>query len=141
MTGGKILIDRAVLEQALEALTNCYSTHGHRCNRCDSEVDEGGNVAAELRAALDQPQPLPSPVWRLVPTTMTNAMAAVDKELRHTVPWIRWEAILAAAPQSPIQPLTDQQIHDCFQHRHRDKATERRMITRAIEEAIWKKNS
>lgn len=44
-------------------------------------------------------------------------------------------------PPAQRQPLTDQQIHDCFQHRHRDKATERRMITRAIEEAIWKKNS
>ena len=38
-------------------------------------------------------------------------------------------------PQPPRQPLTDQQIHDCFQHRHRDKATERVMITRAIEAA------
>lgn len=56
----KITIDRSVVEQALEALTNCYSTPGHRCNRCDSEVDEGGNVAATLRAALEQPprQPL-----------------------------------------------------------------------------------
>lgn len=45
------------------------------------------------------------------------------------------------SPPAQRQPLTDQQIHDCFQHRHRDKATERRMITRAIEEAIWKKNS
>ena len=37
---------------ALEALGNCASEHGHRCNRCDSEVDEGGKVAAALRAAL-----------------------------------------------------------------------------------------
>jgi hypothetical protein len=37
---------------AMEALTNCTSEHGHRCNRCDSEVDEGGRVADALRAAL-----------------------------------------------------------------------------------------
>jgi len=32
-------------------------------------------------------------------------------------------------------PLTEEEIHDCFQQRHKDKATERRMITRAIERA------
>lgn len=37
------------------------------------------------------------------------------------------------SPPAQRKPLTDEQIHDCFQHRHRDKATERRMITRAIE--------
>ena len=103
MTGGKILINRSVLEQALEALETGiqYDYHGNPYS--DNDAARCGAYDA-LRAALDQPQPLPSPVWRLVPTTMTNAMAAVDKELRHTVPWIRWEAILAAAPQSPIQP-------------------------------------
>ena len=44
-----------VVEQAIEALTNCTCEYGHRCNRCDSEVDEGGNVAA-LSAALEQLQ-------------------------------------------------------------------------------------
>lgn len=39
----------------------------------------------------------------------------------------------AAPPQR--KPLTDDEIHDCFQQRHKDKATERRMITRAIERA------
>lgn len=43
---------RKAAEQALEALANCNSEHGHRCNRCDSEVDEGGKVAGVLRAAL-----------------------------------------------------------------------------------------
>ena len=55
---------RAAAEQALEALTNCSSEYGHRCNRCDSEVDEGGSVADALRAALaaEQPQPEAQPV-------------------------------------------------------------------------------
>lgn len=50
----RISIDRSVVEQALEALENCNSEHGHRCNRCDSEVDEGGRVVAALRAALTE---------------------------------------------------------------------------------------
>jgi hypothetical protein len=33
------------------------------------------------------------------------------------------------------KPLTDEAIHDCFQQKHKDKATERRMIARAIERA------
>ena len=55
MTVDKILIDRFVVEQALEALTNCVSEYGHRCNRCDSEVDPEAKVASALRAALEQP--------------------------------------------------------------------------------------
>ena len=31
--------------------------------------------------------------------------------------------------------LTDDEIHACFQQKHKDKATERRMIVRAIERA------
>jgi hypothetical protein len=49
-----LLIDRTLLEKALEELTNCNSEYGHRCTRCDSEIDEGGKVAAALRAALAQ---------------------------------------------------------------------------------------
>jgi hypothetical protein len=33
------------------------------------------------------------------------------------------------------KPLTDDEIHDCFQQKHRDKVIERRLITRAIEAA------
>jgi hypothetical protein len=48
---------REAAQAALEALENCTSEHGHRCNRCDSEVGEGGQVVAALRAALAQPEP------------------------------------------------------------------------------------
>ncbi len=41
--------------------------------------------------------------------------------------------LYTALPQR--QPLTDEEIHDCFQQKHKDKATERRMIARAIERA------
>lgn len=57
-----ITLPRNVVEQALEALTNCTSEYGHRCNRCDSEVDPEGNVASALRAALEQPQGEQGPV-------------------------------------------------------------------------------
>ena len=40
---------------------------------------------------------------------------------------------LAAPPQR--KPLTEEEIHDCFQQRNKDKATERRLITRAVETA------
>ncbi len=32
--------------------------------------------------------------------------------------------------------LTDEEIHDCFQQKNRDKVIERRLITRAIEAKI-----
>jgi hypothetical protein len=35
----------------------------------------------------------------------------------------------------PRKPLTDEEIHDCFQNKSRDKTEERRLITRAIEAA------
>ena len=41
--------------------------------------------------------------------------------------------LYTAPPQ--LKPLTDEEIHDCFQQKHKDKVTERRMITRAIERA------
>lgn len=91
----KITIDRTVVEQALEALFM------YKPMVTGVTFQHGLDAMQALRAALEQPKPLPPTVWRFVPTTMTDAMAAVDKELRHAVPWIRWEAILAAAPQPP----------------------------------------
>jgi hypothetical protein len=54
-----ITLRRDVVQQALEALENCTSEYGHRCNRCDSEVDEGGRVVNALRAALEQQEQEP----------------------------------------------------------------------------------
>lgn len=42
----------SLLRQAVEAL-ECLSEHGHRCNRCDSEVDEGGKLEAAARDWLE----------------------------------------------------------------------------------------
>jgi hypothetical protein len=57
---------REAAQQALEAMENCTSEHGHRCTRCDSEVDEGGRVVTALRAALAQEEQEQEPVaWRI----------------------------------------------------------------------------
>jgi hypothetical protein len=37
--------------------------------------------------------------------------------------------------------LTDEEIHDCFQQKNRDKVIERRLITRAIEAKIKERNT
>lgn len=96
----KILIDRAVLEQALTTLEGWgnYDKWVWPESALFTAKKNTAEMITALRAALEQPKSLPSPIWRLVPTTMTNDMARVDQELRHAVPWIRWEAILAAAP-------------------------------------------
>lgn len=39
--------------------------------------------------------------WQLVPVGMTDEMAGACKQHRNAVPWVEWEAILSAAPQSP----------------------------------------
>ena len=68
---------RTAAEQALDALTNCSSEHGHRCNRCDSEVDEGGRVADALRAALAAEQPQPEADERADDEALRREMADI----------------------------------------------------------------
>jgi hypothetical protein len=198
----KILIDRFVVEQALEAFEIHARQYPHMVKGYTLDAEEA------LRAALEQSDiEIPASVpegWKLVPVEPTNEMVQAWLDTYEGNIQTVYRAMLAAAPQPPVveqpqveqepvawierwygsgpergwwivcgrdhiahlgpaemsgeaaskivsahntsppaqrQPLTDQQIHDCFQHRHRDKATERRMITRAIEEAIWKKNS
>lgn len=43
-----------VMRKALEALENCTSEHGHRCSRCDSEVDPNGEAITALRAEIER---------------------------------------------------------------------------------------
>ena len=43
-------------------------------------------------------------------------------------------------PQRPWVGLTDEEIHDCFQQGHKDKAKERRLIAKAIETTLKEKN-
>ena len=106
-----ITLPRATVEQALEALENCSSEYGHRCNRCDSEVDEGGKVASALRAALAQQaepvqaEPVQSAAW-------VDAYDMIDRFLRNNLrddDYAEYSAALDSlytAPQQaePVQP-------------------------------------
>ena len=121
-----VTLPRSVVEQALEALTNCTNEYGHRCNRCDSEVDPDGNVASALRAALEQPQNhckqnldrVPAG-WKLVPVEPTDDMLYDIQEFSHILPPRGkriWAHMLAAAPQPPtteqssaVQPQGEQE--------------------------------
>ena len=101
-----ITLPRNVVEQALEALTNCTSEYGHRCNRCDSEVDPDGNVASALRAALDQPQVEQEPIGEVgaMPGTTGFTMAcflAADAPVGTK---------LYANQQPKREPLTEDEI-------------------------------
>ena len=137
-----ILIDRSVVEQALEALDEADLLMEHRQN-----IELRRSALVALREALKLPQVEQGPVawierwygsgpergWWIVcgrdhiahlgPAEMSGEAASKIVSAHNT------------SPPAQRQPLTDEQIHDCFQHRHRDKATERRMITRSIERA------
>ena len=103
----KVLIDRSVLEQALEALTNCASEYGHRCNRCDSEVDPEAKVASALRAALDQPQVEQKPIaWANI-----NKQGDITHTSNKKTAWAKTP--LYTHPQ-PRQPLTEDGIKQAF---------------------------
>ena len=86
MTPTQKLIEAA--EAAVEALTNCASEHGHRCNRCDSEVDEGGRVAEALRTALQglreaQAEPVAGVHWYCLAATGTAMLCTDEEDARH----------------------------------------------------------
>jgi len=44
-------------------------------------------------------------------------------------------------PQRQWVGLADEEIHDCFQQGHKDKAKERRLIAKAIEAKLKEKNT
>ena len=89
---------------ALEALTNCSSEHGHRCNRCDSEVDEGGKVAEALRAALAASEVQAEPVaWMFRLPTSDRWHYTPLGPSEYTEAELTWIA-LYAHPPAPEQP-------------------------------------
>jgi hypothetical protein len=87
-------------------------------------VSHHAQVLINLRAALAQQEQKPfGYIW---PTG------------RH--PEFRYTQLFTAPPRREWQSLSEEEIHDCFQQRHKDKATERRMIALAIEQALRSKN-
>jgi hypothetical protein len=87
---------------ALEALTNCSSEHGHRCNRCDSEVDEGGKVADALRAALAASEVQAGPVGHV--RIDSGEVHIVPKERDAEFSALRDGQSVYAHPPAPEQP-------------------------------------
>ena len=100
------------------------------------------------------PQPTIPPGYKLVPVEPTPEMLEMGRWLEYPESESRmqpvrmedvrgvWKAMLAASPEAPQpkrEPLTDEEIHDCFQQRNRDKTIERRLIARAIEDRIRSK--
>lgn len=66
------------------------------------------------------------------PAGTTGVCRALD-DLRAALATVPSDCRYSHQPQR--EPLTDEEIHDCFQQRSRDKTKERRLITRAIERA------
>ena len=94
--------ERELLQQALDALTNCLSEHGHRCNRCDSEIDEGGKLIAALREALAAPQA--EPVAWYLPSPDGDDSIFRDHRTVVACTGNKWEGFLplyAAPPAAP----------------------------------------
>ena len=124
----KILIDRSVVEQALEALNATMATHGKR------EWIEAAKQQADatLRSALEQPQDHPEqhldmvPTgWKLVPVELTDSQirAAQDTWWHACNSEMYWDqiyaAMLAAAPQPPAGEKTQPEIdhaHELRRH-------------------------
>ena len=109
--------ERELLQQALDALTNCLSEHGHRCNRCDSEIDEGGKLIAALREALAAPEPEPvAEVYRARYGRRARNVGVDDVRKLNGVALPPLGTKLyaappaAPAPAAPVVPLTDEQL-------------------------------
>ena len=144
-------IDRAVVEQALEVLES-HATHGPLPGRCPVREAEYA-----LRAALAQQEQEPV-AWTDREFELIDGM--IEVQLHHAAQCDAianrtmaekqkgWDMervallhkIKSISPRREWQSLSEEEIHDCFQQRHKDKATERRMIALAVEQALRSKN-
>jgi len=143
---------REAAQKALEALTNCTSEHGHRCNRCDSEVDEGGRVVAALRAALAQQQEQEQEQEADYPEEKLQAVAEyisdkyhvwygvgardVEEVLRQSVSC----GLVSGAPRREWVSLTDDEISALFPSSLRSDYKPY-SFARAVEQACKERNT
>jgi hypothetical protein len=139
---------RTAAQQALEALENCTSEHGHRCNRCDSEVDEGGRVVAALRAALAQQEQANYPEEKLQAVAeyisdkyhVWYGVAARDVEevLRQSVSC----GLVNNPPRREWRGLTEEEIRrlstNCYDGTLTDPLI---LFARAIEQVLKERNT
>lgn len=112
-------MSRAVMQQALEALQERYS--GPLRDRAIEALEE----------ALGAPEPEPV-AWINVTDRKLEWSRGVQWETATTGVYDR---IPLYINPTQCKPLTDEQIHDCFQQRSTNAKEYRRLITRAIERA------
>jgi hypothetical protein len=142
-----------LLQQALEALDNCTSEHGHRCNRCDSEVDEGGRVIAALRVALEQPSPVfqdhsiplgrrtqEQPIQPVAWLTDRQTMYFDKEDARRDCDGFI-QPLDTHPPRREWQGLTEEEIDSFMPYCHNEfDLAEFKDFARAIEAALKEKN-
>jgi hypothetical protein len=116
---------REAAQQALEALEKTHTQPG--CEQWQAER----KASVALRAALAQQEQEP------VPAFVHRELVEVHADGTET--WSE-TPLCAAQPRREWRSLSEEEIHDCFQQRHKDKATERRMIALAVEQALRSKN-
>jgi hypothetical protein len=135
---------REAVQQALEALenlSNCYAGVHDSSGECASCHERSymphapdckkQNAIIALRAALAQQEqePVAPYAWMAVGGTIWRRKTSEDDVPLYTHP-----------PRREWRSLSEGEVHDCFQQRHKDKATERRMIALAVEQALRSKN-
>jgi hypothetical protein len=129
---------REAAQQALESLEKIADWHGAYGPFPENNVAWRGMAVVTaresviaLRAALAQQEqePVAPYAWMAVGGTIWRRKTSEDDVPLYTAP-----------PRRKWQSLSEEEIHDCFQQRHKDKATERRMIALAIEQALRSKN-
>ena len=134
-----ITLPRNVVEQALEALTNCTSEYGHRCNRCDSEVDPNGNISSALRAALDRSNHQSVHENELMMNDASYRRKFEQPQVeQEPVAWLHADGKhqpLYTHPQPKREPLTDEQIDAIMTPLTRGVPYSWRAFARAIEQA------
>jgi hypothetical protein len=118
------MTDRELMQQALDALeyasdeTKPEGLHGCDCLICEA--------IPALRDRLAQPEQEP--------------VAWYDKHGMVTHDPFEGIRPLYAAPRQWVG-LTDEEVHDCFQQGHKNKAIERQLISKAIEAKLKEKNT
>jgi len=108
----KILVDKAVLEQALDALEDGieYNSYGDPYSEEDMALQTAGK---NIRAALEQPQIEQEPVAWISPSALewiTRESEKVVKLTRKAQPEYDFTEPLYTNPQPPHQPVTNEQM-------------------------------
>ena len=98
----KILVDKAVLEQALESLNSFEQNYGDLWQTLKT-AEQLDAVASELRAALEQPVEQEPVAWANI-----NKHGDITHTSNKKMAWAKTP--IYTHPQPPRQPLTDDEI-------------------------------